>query len=73
VVLVTLRLCRCRLPLASLAHSLAAIHPAVPVAVGATGAAFALALTVGHALVLTLLMLGMIGRLGGRSGLRKGR
>lgn len=77
MVLVTLRLRGRGLTLASLAHVLAAIHPAVSVAIGATGAAFAMPLTVGRALlmalVLALLMLGMIGRLGGRSGLRKGR
>ncbi|MGD9812713.1 MAG: hypothetical protein AB7U35_15520 [Sphingobium sp.] len=76
MVLVTLRLCGRGLALAGLAHLLAAIHPAVPVAVGATGAAFAMPLTLGHALmalVLALLMLGMIRRLAGGSRLRNGR
>lgn len=68
----TLRLRRRRLTLVSLAHTLATIHPAVPVAIGATGATFAVTrLAMRHALVLALLMLGMVGRLAGRSGLRK--
>ena len=72
--LVALRLSGCRLTLASLAHVLAAIHPAVPVAIGAASAAFAMALlAVGHTLMLALLMLGMVGRLAGGSGLRKRR
>lgn len=76
MVLVTLRLRGRGLTLASLTHILAAIHPAVAVAVGATGAPFAMSLTLGHALmalVLALLVLGMIGRLTGGSALRNGR
>jgi len=74
VVLVALRLRG--LALAGLTHVLAAIHLSVPVAVGATRAAFGVSLTMGHtlmALVLALLMPGMVRRLAGGSGLRNGR
>ena len=75
VILVPLRLSGNAGPtLVSLAHALTAIHPAIPVQVGATRAAFAMALlAMRHAPMLALLMLAMVGRLAGWSGLREGR